>query len=41
MDATRYALHSERRLREKPNAEDYLRDLAAWAALRRVARTGP
>jgi hypothetical protein len=34
MDATRYALHSELRLRDKPTAEEYLRELAAWMAPR-------
>ncbi len=35
MDATRYALHSERRLSERPSAEAYLRDLEARARLAR------
>lgn len=41
MDATPYALHSEQRLLERPTAEEYLRDLAAWAALRRRPKGSP
>jgi hypothetical protein len=36
MDATRYALHSERRLRDRQFATEWClrHDLAAWAVLR-------